>query len=661
MDKYRSDIEGIRAVSIVIVILVHAFPELCPSGFIGVDIFFVVSGYLITGMLLADLKAASFSFLNFYARRARRIIPPLFIVLITVWGMGFFLLLPNEFAHLGEHLVAASSFSSNFLLWREASYFDIPFELKPLIHLWSLAVEEQFYLTWPVLLFLWHKKKWRLGPLFVGLFSLSISLNWGKIENQDWPLFYLFPTRSWELLAGGALAFFGRKERISFLHSWIFPWSGVFFLALGLLTSAEMQKTGSGLFALCPVLCALLLISANPNNWMNKKLLSHPISVFLGKTSYSLYLWHWVLLAFARILRGDTPPVELRLQAIGLAIVLAILTWYWVERPLKTSSFSQITSRSREWAFVLSGIGALAFSGFLGSIAVRHPRIGNLAGTADSLRANSTSSTPQVMDCRSMYGFSLVEQCRFFGDQPKLIFWGDSHAWRLFQGYSLLDKALSVSTVLLGKHSCQSFYAFEGIVGEQESRCAETFEKNKNLITREFKDARIAILSTLIPTEIKDPAVKRLDVGVLEEKLLATLSFLEAENKRVIMILDNPELDFDPSQCTRTGKCKRPREDTDKEQVIFRQIVARLKKKHPRLVTFDTVPLLCDDSYCYATRENTLIYEDRHHLTKAGASYLATDLVKLIQTLPEMNRYNPATTLESNPNARSRFLLQSGQ
>jgi peptidoglycan/LPS O-acetylase OafA/YrhL len=291
--KYRPDIDGLRALAIVPVVLFHAFPSVIHGGFIGVDIFFVISGFLIASILIQDINADRFSILNFYSRRIRRIFPALITVLFSALIAGWFLLLDTEYLQLAKHIVASAGFSSNFVLWSESGYFDNDATTKPLLHMWSLGIEEQFYIVWPLLLFFLVRKtknhKFYLLSLTVISFAANIYLI-GRMANVA--AFYNPLTRFWELAIGGILAILMmRKERLiqhTFLTH-LFSLLGIGLIALGFSVIHE-SKTFPGWWALMPVFGTTFLIAAGPATFVNR-LLANRLFAGIGLISYPLYLW----------------------------------------------------------------------------------------------------------------------------------------------------------------------------------------------------------------------------------------------------------------------------------------------------------------------------------------------------------------------------------
>jgi len=349
---YRRDIDGLRAVAVLSVIAFHAIPRWMPGGFAGVDIFFVISGYLISSIVLASVARGTFSLAEFYVRRIRRIFPALLLMLAAVFTVGWFVLYPDEHQQLGKHLAAGVGFVSNVVLWRESGYFDVEAELKPLLHLWSLGIEEQFYILWPLFLAVtwrWRSIQW---PLILCIGAGSLALNLLRSAGHPESTFYLPFTRIWELLIGCALAY-AQRFRADELARWqaklffsretvpdvrarnLQAWVGFSLFAVA-LSVLDRYRVFPGWWALLPTLGAFLLISAGPDAWVNRVLLGNRLMVAIGLISYPLYLWHWPLLSFTRIISPDEPQPGLILAAVVLAFVFAAATYWFVERPIRS-------------------------------------------------------------------------------------------------------------------------------------------------------------------------------------------------------------------------------------------------------------------------------------------------------------------------------------
>ncbi len=364
--KYRPDIDGLRAVAVLTVVAFHAFPSSVRGGYIGVDVFFVISGYLISTIIFENLDKGTFSFAEFYARRIKRIFPALLLVLIVSFAFGWFELLADEYKQLGKHIAAGAGFISNFTLWSEAGYFDNSAETKPLLHLWSLGIEEQFYIVWPLLLWFAWKRKFNLFTITIAVAIATFILSVKGVKQDLVATFYSPQTRFWELLSGSILAwitlykkdacsdiqnktdawlstllFLSKKNKDLMTLTNILSFVGLFLLLFGFLRMTK-ELSFPGLWALVPVLGAVLIITSGSQAWVNRNILSHKIAVWFGLISFPLYLWHWPILSFSRIIEGELPSRNIRIVAVILSIALAWLTYRIVERPLRFGKHEKV-------------------------------------------------------------------------------------------------------------------------------------------------------------------------------------------------------------------------------------------------------------------------------------------------------------------------------
>jgi len=366
--RYRPDIDGLRAVAVLGVVIYHAFPRIIPGGFIGVDIFFVISGYLISGILYKGHKQDSFSFREFYARRIRRLFPALITVLLFCLAYGWLIMLPEEFKKLGKHVAAGTLFIQNFVFWQESGYFDTASCLKPLLHLWSLAVEEQFYIFFPPILLLVWKRQWSLVLVSVILLIASLVVNLVMSLQSGVADFFLTPYRAWEFLGGSLLAWWhydrGHENEVTTYRDAL-SWSGIALLVMGF----AFIKTGDsypGWRALFPVAGTLLLMEGGAGTigmgaWVNRKVLSNPAVIWIGLISYPLYLFHWPILSFVHIVKGESPKPGYLLIALGLSVLLSALTYYFIEKRLRHDK-SRLIVPTLVAAFLITGLlGLLAW------------------------------------------------------------------------------------------------------------------------------------------------------------------------------------------------------------------------------------------------------------------------------------------------------------
>jgi peptidoglycan/LPS O-acetylase OafA/YrhL len=333
VDSYRPDIDGLRAFAVFAVVLYHAFPNWVPGGYVGVDVFFVISGFLISSILLNEIDAGTFSFKTFYARRCRRLFPALAICLAAVLAYGFVCLLPSELMQLGKHVFFGAAFLSNIATWSEAGYFEIAATLKPLLHLWSLGIEEQFYIFWPALLWMAFRQKAN-GPVVAALFLVSFLANVLLSTTNIAADFFLPVSRLWEFLGGTILALRRQNVPASSVRSWTSLAGFAVLFASVVLFKTELRFPG--LWALLPVGGAMGLISAGPEALVNRHVLSQRSVVFVGLISYPLYLWHWPLISYAYILRlGKTPTPLMAAILVAASFLLAWATYRFIERPVR--------------------------------------------------------------------------------------------------------------------------------------------------------------------------------------------------------------------------------------------------------------------------------------------------------------------------------------
>ena len=352
--KYRTEIDGLRALAVVPVILFHAGFDLFSGGFIGVDVFFVISGYLITTILIEDIENKRFSIVNFYERRARRILPALFFIMLVCIPFAWMWMLPNQMKDFSKSLFAVSLFASNILFWRESGYFAAAAEEKPLLHTWSLAVEEQYYVLFPIFLILaWRFGKNRVFWMIVVMAAISLLLSeWGW-RNKATANFYLAPTRAWELFAGSLAAFVVQKQGVQ--KNNLLALVGLSAIIFSIFFYDETTPFPS-LYALVPVLGVVLLVLYADKETIAAKFLSTKGFVGIGLISYSAYLWHQPLFAFARIQFKSAPSDLIIILLIVSSLILAYFSWKFVEVPFRNKM--KIT---RKAVFSVSSVGIVTF------------------------------------------------------------------------------------------------------------------------------------------------------------------------------------------------------------------------------------------------------------------------------------------------------------
>jgi peptidoglycan/LPS O-acetylase OafA/YrhL len=435
--RYRPEIDGLRAVAVIPVILYHAGFEPFSGGFIGVDVFFVLSGYLITSILLGERESGKFSLVGFYERRARRILPALFFVMAVSIPFAWAYLWPQDLKDFSQSIVAVSAFASNFLFWTESDYFDTAAELKPLLHTWSLAVEEQFYVLFPLFLMVtWRLGKRQISFLVVAVAAISlVAAEWASVKFPS-ASFYLLPTRAWELLLGALVAFYMfRKTDICGNQS--LSVLGLAVLAFSILTFDE-QTPFPGLIALIPTIGVVFIVINTREGMLVHKALSNRLLVGVGLISYSAYLWHQPIFAFSQHRSIDEPTVEFLISLILLTFALSWVSWRFVERPFRdkrrfTRKQIFVFAVSVSGLFMLIGAVGHALNGFPGRF--EYPSLPNYVFDNRALQRDSWSLLRELSRDEN-YGVdnSPFDNQSWFSEteSPKILLVGNSHSKDLY-------------------------------------------------------------------------------------------------------------------------------------------------------------------------------------------------------------------------------------
>ncbi len=521
---YRPEIDGLRALAVGLVMLFHAFPMLAPGGFVGVDVFFVISGYLITGILLREMREERYSLIGFYARRFRRIMPALIVVLGATWIAGRVDLLAGQFANLGKYIAAAAGFVSNIVLWTEAGYFDTAATYKPLLHLWSLGVEEQFYLVWPLLLALSFRRGWTAGCIAV-LLVASFVVNVATIGQHPAAAFYLLPARFWELLIGGALAYREFSGAATRQLPNVKAWVGV-ALIVGSAYALDPKSVFPGWNAVVPVLGSALLISAGSAAWVNRRILSSRVAVWTGLISYPLYLWHWPLLSIAHMHNDAVPAAGIRAGLMVAAVVLAWLTYRFVEKPIQRGTVNagpvRLVTGSVAAMLVVGAVGAFTLHGHL----MNEPQRQGLALMAyrshDALRDRDGLSVCFLQPHQPATDFD--EQCYAPTKGPTIMVVGDSFARRLYHG---LREYFHGQPVFFRRLNASSCPPIEDIHRENAPNCPSIVEFEIEKV-RELKPDVLVLQAIWYSDNGRDPDFFR--------KLESTIArFRDAGAKNIVV------------------------------------------------------------------------------------------------------------------------------
>jgi peptidoglycan/LPS O-acetylase OafA/YrhL len=646
--KYRPDIDGLRAIAVLAVVAYHAFPGKLKGGFTGVDIFFVISGFLISGIILKSLNEGTFSFSEFYARRVKRIFPPLILVMASCYAFGWFALVGGEFAELGKHIAGGASFVANFVYWQEAGYFDSLAETKPLLHLWSLGVEEQFYILWPVLLFcLWRVRNGvAVGALAV--VSISFALNLYFVRLNPEASFYLPHTRIWELMLGAVLAWVG-SDRLLVAGNWVSAkraqliFNGAAFLGMSLIVAGLLTITKQDLFpggwALFPVLGAVLVIGAGPSAWLNRVVLGHPVMRWFGLISFSLYLWHWPLLSFAAILESGVPSRNYRIGALVASIILAWLTYRFIETPFRGGKHG--TAKVR---LLLVGMAILGGAGFVSyKWSLPEPRLAALVPENVLLAVNDWGY-PGNLTAENRPGVLVY---RNLDTPPEVLVVGDSHAEQYGPraiALTEMKRAKSIAFMTIG--GCPPI---PGVRENQVPQCA-TLTDEVVAYLRQNPTIKAVVIggywngyfieqtkpnASLDYYYEKDGVSHRFSEGGDTYAMQGLREFMNELSKtaEVYLLLDNPQNDrFNPRRMLPENYNKRwdtllfksetlPRNAINSEEFSIAQNQLDLAAKMEQLTkgssvkTLDPTSEVCPQNKCRSLDgSGRPIYKDTHHL-----------------------------------------------
>lgn len=642
---YRPEIDGLRAVAILPVVLFHAAVPGFAGGYVGVDVFFVISGYLITSLIQRELDRGEFSFIRFWERRARRILPALTVVVMCSLAAGWFILIPPDLERLGAAALAQALFASNILFWRETGYFNPDAETKPLLHTWSLSVEEQFYLCFPLVLFLLASLGWltRARIIAAGLLASLLLSIYGAAAHPA-ATFYLLPTRAWELLLGALLAVSPGLLR---LHASALPrgeilsWLGLTAIAAAVF-SFTAETPFPGLAALLPCLGTAAVIRSNEERLTSLgRLLATAPLVQLGLISYSLYLWHWPLIVFASYASFDAlAPLEIG-AIIASSVALAWLSWRFVENPVRR----RIVLRTRPRLAVAAGSGLL-LTGAIGLSAAASggfpsrlpPEALHYAEGADdfAFRADECHMTAAELT-------GPVELCRLGtaagGERPALLVWGDSHAAALLPILNQMSADYSVPAVFTSYSGCPPLQVVFSR-GMQNDDCPD-FNRTVLDFAIEHGVRHVLLIGnwTLYTDGEENGDVKWLIIGeqlestppedahaVFKRHFIASIDLLLAHGFTVWIVEQVPLQPFDPPRrLTQAalyggdpGALGRPVSEHAARQAFVNSVFESVAGPQVRLI--DPTPLLCgEDGLCAAARDGRSLYRDEHHLSRFGA------------------------------------------
>lgn len=621
MKEYRADIDGLRAIAVIPVVLFHAGYSFFSGGYVGVDVFFVISGYLITSIILAEIEQGKFTLVSFYERRARRLLPALYLVALTCVPFSLVLMPPAQYYEFSKSLVSVSLFVSNILFWSESGYFAAVASEKPLLHTWSLAVEEQFYIAFPLaMLAIWRFCRPRLlliaALTAIASFALCV---WAAYEKPT-ANFYLFPTRAWELCLGVIAALLLPKrasKRRGFLAD----------LGLGMILASIVmfneETPFPSIYALLPTVGTFFVIMFADEGAFSARLLRLRPLVGVGLISYSTYLWHQPLLAFTSFYFIEGPSGAVTAIAVICAFALAFPTWRFVERPFRQKNS---ILKSRSMVFSLSACGALVLiclglagvltKGFEDRFSTVLQGDVNHDEFIEYLDVNFVDCEPKVVfdQSRVINGTVLCKQST--PGLPDWILLGDSHAEHLFPGLAEANPDVNVA-----------FY----------SRGHEPFLQKPNFQI---------IFDSLLTSEKKFKIFFSMyyygyDYGnsPLSANVTDVVKSLRNAGHEVVLLGDVPKFEIHPQKCliakdilSAKGYCSIPKEKIDKQLEIYEiEMINVSRQLEVPFVALTST--LCTESICSMVRDDTIFYRDNHHLNLPGSRYVGAYISEQVELL----------------------------
>jgi peptidoglycan/LPS O-acetylase OafA/YrhL len=660
--SYRPDIDGLRAVAILSVVLYHAGVPGITGGFTGVDIFFVISGYLIGGQIYTELRGGRFSYLRFYRRRAKRILPAFFAALAFILLTALLLLSPLETAQTARSAFAATLSASNILFWITANYFTPKTELNPVLMTWSLGVEEQFYVLIPLVMVLLARirRNWLL-PAILATCILSFLMAWSELGRSPMMAFYLLPARAWELGIGVALAAAELNQKRRSLPVGLSSLTEPISLAgLALLLAPIFLLTTATPFpgpAALPSVLGTAMLLGVPGSWINRRVLSLPPLTFVGRISYSWYLWHWPLLAFLRIVYGGEPRYLAQLLAIAASLGLAVLSYCFVEQPFRRSARPPAPLLFRYAMAVFAALAVCAAVWLTHGLPQRSPALARIESVEQTLKGD-----PCLVGDRDQPNLSSV--CYdVSAARPSVAIWGDSHAAALAPGLRSIASARGYDLVELGKNSCPPLIGATHYVPLAPLGAEACIRFNRKTLALLEADSRIRIVilaaswaapfnrtwmdGWLTPDLAPQSPTSSLEASsqLFAASLSASIRALQASGKQVIVFEDTPNFDFDPMLNVRTAHIPARRalalwlgaKDAGDPGVappaadrgiplsisLLEETTARLSG----VTLLDPKPALCSDATQCAYRDgDSLLFIDSSHVSPEGATRALRDL-----------------------------------
>ena len=631
--KYRPEIDGLRALAVLAVIFFHAGITIFHGGYVGVDVFFVISGYLITTIILGDMAQGKFTIFKFYERRIRRILPALTIVMLACLPFAYYWMLPWELKEFSQSLIAVSLFFSNIFFWFRTGYFETTSELKPLLHTWSLAVEEQYYLFFPLLIIFLSRFGKRIMLVVLTLLGMaSIIVAQLRVGVDPNSTFYFIFTRLWEILMGSLIAFYmlNKPVKNSIHKFWslfvrqILSFLGVLMILYAIASFNHVTPFPS-FYTLIPTLGTALIILFAFEKTIVGRFLSNKLLVGIGLISYSAYLWHQPIFAFARLISVKPPSDRLIFALVILSFGIAYLTWKYIESP-----FRDRTRFGQTEIFRFAAVSSVVIIG-IGTLGVRNEGFGN------RIAPNGMSFSRLSLITKPNYGFSrtcdyesfgMLEQCRN-SDSPEILVWGDSYAMQWVVG--ILASHPEAKIIQFTKAACGSIIGLDSSHLPVYNDDCRNF--NNDVITwlGHNPSVKYVVLSSRYSYYLFEDSYYGVDGAVVPVDKAITLSHMRKTLELITNMGIKPVVvEPLPTDGKNIGNCLIKKAfyfdsiDCRVEVSVYREsqvpwLLGEIEKDYPVIWLSD---ILCDTEFCSSEMDGNFIYSDAEHLSVEGSIYL---------------------------------------
>lgn len=666
---YQPHIDGLRALAVMAVVFYHYSPKHFSGGFIGVDIFFVISGYLITGILVKNVKDHSYkdTLLDFYGRRIRRIFPAVALVVLFCLIIGWLAFFPSEYRELSKHIIAASVFVENILLWIESGYFDAGGMTKPFLHFWSLAVEEQFYIFWPFVLWFILRRRWPLMAAITAIAGCSFVLNVLSVAGgKPIAAFYLPYARAWELMVGAWLVV-AQQHQWEFLRKWRNgqAWFGFALIFMGFML-IHPSESFPGYWAVLPVMGSALLINAGHEAFLNNRIMSWKPAVWIGLISYPLYLWHWVFLSLTVVifghLSGTLTGYVVQVGLIMSSIVFSWATYRWIETPVRRKKRGSAPGLAIIMAVLgVAGLWIYLESGFAG-------RGASFVSQQFQTYQATIERPSRDRSCYLQNGVGPLSRDWYcvLGDQNAnqvLVAYGDSHSLSMMPALDRYGDAAHVKVLYAGGSGCPVLLGVRSVANVNSGKGCHALAMHAANLAK-VKDASAVVLIERWTQYAKNGVMRPIQTGhgttvsaeqgelpvgsqtgfaVLRYGLKRTARYYQELDIPLVLVRDNPTQRLKMVDLYARFRFKRTVTDSDLNQTAitvdeYQQSQADVNRlletsasNFSSVSTLDLRSKLCNSEICPWVKDGNFLYYNNNHLSISGAMLVYPLLAKHLE------------------------------